>query len=81
MGKLEAGKTYLVEIETTPGPLTHPDNGYEWLTWGRPPTCPRQNAPAHLERGRFSLSQACAGCSLRTVCWMVSKMRSQPGVE
>jgi hypothetical protein len=24
--------TYQVEIETQPGPLTHPDNGYETLT-------------------------------------------------
>lgn len=26
-GKLEAGNVYLVEIETSPGPLTHPDGG------------------------------------------------------
>lgn len=26
VGKLEAGTTYLVEIETQPGPLTHPDD-------------------------------------------------------
>lgn len=32
-GKLEAGNVYLVEIETSPGPLTHPDddNAYETL--------------------------------------------------
>lgn len=29
-GKLEAG-LYRVEIETQPGPLTHPDSGYELL--------------------------------------------------
>jgi hypothetical protein len=28
-GKLEAGNSYLVEIETAPGPLTHPDTTYE----------------------------------------------------
>lgn len=26
VGKLEAGNTYQVEIETSPGPLTHPDD-------------------------------------------------------
>jgi hypothetical protein len=30
-GKLEPG-VYRVEIETTPGPLTHPDDSYETLT-------------------------------------------------
>lgn len=30
--KLEAGEVYQVEIETLPGPLTHPDNGYAALT-------------------------------------------------
>lgn len=30
-GKLEAGKSYRVEIETLPGPLTHPDTTYETL--------------------------------------------------
>lgn len=30
-GKLIAGNEYFVEIETTPGPLTHPDTGYEKL--------------------------------------------------
>jgi len=30
-GKLEPG-TYRVEIETMPGPLTHPDSGYETLS-------------------------------------------------
>ena len=29
--KLEVGPQYLVEIETSPGPLTHPDTGYETL--------------------------------------------------
>jgi hypothetical protein len=29
--KLQAGKRYLVEIETSPGPLTHPDTTYEIL--------------------------------------------------
>ena len=29
--KLVAGRKYLVEIETLPGPLTHPENGYETL--------------------------------------------------
>lgn len=35
VGKLEAGNVYLVEVETTPGPLTHPDGTsepYETLT-------------------------------------------------
>jgi len=32
VGKLEATTTYLVEIETSPGPLTHPDTTYETLT-------------------------------------------------
>jgi hypothetical protein len=27
-GKLEADRTYLVEIETQPGPLTHPDDDH-----------------------------------------------------
>lgn len=32
VGKLEAGREYFVEIETLPGPLTHPDEaGYERL--------------------------------------------------
>lgn len=30
-GLLEAGRTYVVEVETEPGPLTHPDSGYEKL--------------------------------------------------
>ena len=31
--KLVAGRDYYVEIETSPGPLTHPDAGlYEYLT-------------------------------------------------
>lgn len=30
-GKLVAGNEYVVEIETSPGPLTHPDTGYEKL--------------------------------------------------
>jgi len=30
-GKLEAGRDYYVEIETSPGPLTHPDIGHETL--------------------------------------------------
>jgi len=31
VNKLEAGNDYLVEIETSPGPLTHPDTTYETL--------------------------------------------------
>ena len=30
-GKLQPG-VYYVEVETSPGPLTHPDDGYETLT-------------------------------------------------
>jgi hypothetical protein len=35
-GKLDASRyAYRVEIETSPGPLTHPDSGYERL-WVEP---------------------------------------------
>jgi len=30
--KLVGGNVYRVEIETSPGPLTHPEGGYETLT-------------------------------------------------
>lgn len=30
-GKLAADTSYRVEIETSPGPVTHPDSGYEAL--------------------------------------------------